>query len=287
MPSSRARCCVFLPILFLAFATLGLSAAPADSGLAEAARWVRRIVAHRGSSIDRPENTLAAYARAIEAGAHAIEVDLRLTRDGHLVSLHDPILDRTTNGTGPVGSLTLAEVQRLDAGRSFAPAWRGERVPTFREILELAKGRADVFLDLKEQGEAYTARVVADIRRWGEPARIILGVRSAEDIRYYRRHLPEASMVGLIPTTKEIEAFAEAGVPVIRLWPHWLEEPGVLERVRKAGASLMTNAGKGTREETVPLLRAKPEMLFTDDPAGLAAVLRGLAAAQDPKGEKD
>jgi len=248
-----------------------------NADLADAARNVRAIVAHRGSSIDRPENTLAAYSRAIEAGAHAIEVDLRLTRDGHLVSLHDPVLDRTTNGKGPVSDLTLAEVQRLDAGTSFHPDWRGQRVPSFREILELAKGRIDVFLDLKDTGEAYSGQVVKDIRQWGDPREIILGVRSVQDAQYFRQHLPEARMVGLIPKPDDIESFVQAGVPVIRIWPHWLDQPGIVERVRKAGAALMSNAGKATREETLPLLAIRSEMLFTDDPAGLAELLKGLS----------
>ena len=84
------------------------------SDLASAARNVRLIVAHRGSSVDRPENTLASYRRAIEAGAGAIEVDLRLTRDGHLVSLHDPRLDRTTDGAG---AGRRAHARRSEAAR--------------------------------------------------------------------------------------------------------------------------------------------------------------------------
>src|SRR5215213_7066267 len=86
-------------------------------------------IGHRGASGLEPENTLRAFRRAEVEGADALELDLRVTRDGHLVVLHDRTVNRTTDGTGLVGELTLAEVQELDAGM-------GEKVPALREILE-------------------------------------------------------------------------------------------------------------------------------------------------------
>lgn len=268
----------------LACGALVTMAAPADTAGAEAARAVRGIIAHRGSSADRPENTLAAYRRAIEAGADAIEIDLRLTKDGHLVSLHDDTLDRTTDGSGPVESITLAEVRKLDAGAWFGPEFKGERVPTFPEILKLARGRILVFLDLKDGDDAYAHQVVEDVRRWGDPAKTMLGVRSVGAAVFYRKQLPATMQVGLIPKPDDLEAFVAAGVDVIRLWPHWLE-PGtggrtsgeqLLERVRKSGRQLLLNAEAGTAEYVKLALPAKPDYLFTDDPALLRRTLREL-----------
>ena len=85
---------------------------------------VGQIIAHRGSSADRPENTLAALKRAIDAGATAVEVDVRSTKDGKLVILHDATLDRTTDGTGPLAEKTWTEVRKLDAGSWFDPKYR-------------------------------------------------------------------------------------------------------------------------------------------------------------------
>jgi glycerophosphoryl diester phosphodiesterase len=249
-------------MLHLLLVSMCLCAAPAVSETI-------LIVAHRGSSADRPENTMAAYRRAIEAGAGAIEVDLRQTKDGHLVSLHDARLDRTTNGSGPLASVALAEVLQLDAGS-------GERVPTFPQILELAKGRVDVLLDLKGQGNAYLERIIEEVRQVGEPRRIIVGVRSVEDAFYFRRHLPEARQVGLIPTPADLELFVKAGVEVVRLWPAWLADRTLIPRLQKAGAGLLVSVGKGTREEVRPVLPARPVMLFTDDPARLAQTLKSL-----------
>src|SRR5947199_46490 len=82
-------------------------------------------------------NTLAGIRRATEAGAHVAEVDIRTTKDGALVCMHDPDVDRTTDGTGKVATLTLADIRKLDAGAKFDAKYKGERVPTLREVLEL------------------------------------------------------------------------------------------------------------------------------------------------------
>ncbi len=100
-------------------------------------------VAHRGASADRPENTLPAFELAVEQGADVIEADVRRTADGALLVLHDPTLDRTTSGTGPLSALGEAEARRLDAGD-------GAPLPTVAEVLETARGRVRVNLDLKE-----------------------------------------------------------------------------------------------------------------------------------------
>jgi glycerophosphoryl diester phosphodiesterase len=97
------------------------------------------LQAHRGAAGLAPENTLAAFRMALELGADGTEMDLQLTRDGVVVVIHDETVDRTTDGRGPIGDLTLAEVKRLDAGAKFGPAFRGERIPTLRELIDLVK----------------------------------------------------------------------------------------------------------------------------------------------------
>jgi len=105
--------------------------------------WLRDYrplsVAHRGHSIAYPENTLEAYRKAIELGIEMIECDLNITRDGKLVMMHDPTLDRTTNGTGHVSAATWEEIQGLDAGGKFKPEFAGARVPSTEETLLLYK----------------------------------------------------------------------------------------------------------------------------------------------------
>jgi glycerophosphoryl diester phosphodiesterase len=147
-------------------------------------------IAHRGASAYAPEHTLAAYRLAIEMGADYVEQDLQLTRDGALVCLHDPSLERTTNveevfpdrgvvleiegerrTVWPVSEFTLAEIRRLDAGGWFGEEFSGERVPTFQEAIDLVKRRAGIYPETKEPEhyaalgacmEAEVASVLAD-----------------------------------------------------------------------------------------------------------------------------
>jgi len=96
------------------------------------------ICGHRGHSIGAPENTIAAFRATRENGGTSCEIDTVLTRDGEIVVMHDLLVDRTTDGTGAVRDMTLAEVTALDAGAFFAPAFAGERVPTLRQAIDAA-----------------------------------------------------------------------------------------------------------------------------------------------------
>lgn len=263
-----------LPALLLVLPAL--AADPPPPAVARAAAGVREVIGHQGSCADRPGNTLAGLRRAIEAGAHASEVDVRTTRDGALVCLHDAEVDKTTDGTGKVAALTLADIRRLDAGVRFDAKFRGERVPTLREVLEAAFGKVGVMLDLKEDGDEYLAKIAAEVRTHGEPKRAVVGVRSVAHAKAMRMLLPEARQIGLVPTLDDIRPFAVAGVTVIRLWPRWLEDATAVARVREAKCELHLGTGGGTPAEVVPLLAHRPESLASDDPTRLVRTLREL-----------
>ena len=109
---------------------------------------------HRGSSACAPENTLPAIAQAFVDGAVGTEIDTRMTSDGVVVAFHDATVDRTTDGTGDIASLTLAEVKALDAGSWFSPDFVGTRVPTLEEVLVASKGKGIIYLDIKTGGQA-------------------------------------------------------------------------------------------------------------------------------------
>jgi glycerophosphoryl diester phosphodiesterase len=109
-------------------------------------------VAHRGASGNYPENTLLAFQKALEIGVDEIELDLYLTKDDRLIIMHDSTVDRTTDGTGAISELTLAEIKALDAGGVFGEQFRGERVPTWEEALELVQGKVGLNVHLKEGG---------------------------------------------------------------------------------------------------------------------------------------
>jgi glycerophosphoryl diester phosphodiesterase len=108
------------------------------------------LIAHRGGAAEAPENTLAAFRYSLSLGIRWFELDVQMSRDGALVVFHDETLDRTTDGDGPIASLTLDDVRRLDAGSWFGPQYAGERIPLLREVLELcASEGAGVFVELK------------------------------------------------------------------------------------------------------------------------------------------
>ena len=265
--------------VLLFFTALVPAADPPD--VAKAAARVKEVIGHMGSCADRPGNTVVGVMRAAEARANAAEVDVRTTKDGVLVCLHDDTVDRTTDGKGEVADLTLTEIKKLDAGVKFDAKYKGERVPTLREVLAAAKGKVGVMLDLKEDGEEYAKRIAAEVREHGEPKRLIIGVRSVEHAKLFGKLLPEARQIGLVPTVDDIEPFAKAGVKVIRLWPKWLSDETLVPKVRKLGLELHLGTGNGTRAEVLPLLAHAPESLASDDPAMLVKTLKEIREAKE------
>lgn len=105
----------------------------------------RIIIAHRGASAHAPENTLLSFEKAWRYGADMIELDVHETDDGHLVCIHDATIDRTTNGTGAVSSLTLSEIQKFDAGM-------GQQIPLLEDVIKFSKGKIQVNIELKIAG---------------------------------------------------------------------------------------------------------------------------------------
>jgi glycerophosphoryl diester phosphodiesterase len=118
------------------------------------------VIAHRGVALEAPENTLPAIAKAIELGCAMAEIDLRYTADGEVVVFHDATVERTTDGTGRVADKTLSDLRSLDAGVRMDAAFRGTRVPTFREVVDLSRGKIQLYLDLKETDPRPVVRLV-------------------------------------------------------------------------------------------------------------------------------
>jgi len=110
------------------------------------------VAGHRGDRADAPENTLPAFEAAFASGLDIVETDVQLTADGYAVLLHDATVDRTTDGTGAIEDLTLAQVQTLDAGSWFAPEFTGTRIPQLGEFLDLlaATPRTRALVELKD-----------------------------------------------------------------------------------------------------------------------------------------
>jgi glycerophosphoryl diester phosphodiesterase len=123
------------------------------------------VVAHRGNSSVAPQNTMAAFEAACRAGADAVELDVRRTRDGELVVIHDRDVSRTTDGDGKIKDLDLDRLRAFDAGSRFSSAFAGQRVPLLSEVLDLLATSGDVgaFVELKGLWSTQEAGRVADL----------------------------------------------------------------------------------------------------------------------------
>jgi glycerophosphoryl diester phosphodiesterase len=274
------------------------------------------LVAHRGASAYAPEHTIPAYELGIEQGADFIEPDLQITRDGVLVALHDLTLERTTDvrerfpdryrewpegdstrRVWPVSDFTLAEVRTLDAGSWFSEEFAGARIPTFDEVVELARGRAGVFPETKAPS-TYSGlgfemeRLVVEVlrahgldRAGADPATpVVIQSFSEESLRLMRdEHGSDLPLVFLLGgpgseewTTDEglarIGEFADGIGPSRRL----IEEDATLvDRAHAAGLTV-TPYTFGTNDEVTPdalrreMVRAICELgvdgLFTNNP---------------------
>lgn len=167
---------------------------------------------HRGNGIDRPEQTLAAYRRALDLGASMIEFDVRLTSDDRLVVIHDATLERTTNGSGPVISHTADEIRTLDAGAWFAAEFAGERVPLLEEVCTLL-GRAGALgcVEVKAETAEHAERTALLLADWllvnDQEARLRMSSFHLDALESVARRAPS------IPLLPWMDEFSPADVP--------------------------------------------------------------------------
>lgn len=212
-----------------------------------------RIIAHRGDSAAHPENTLAAFAAALEVGAELVELDVQLTRDGHVVVIHDPTVERTTNGRGAVGELTLVELRALSAGYPavFGDAFSGERVPTLAEALHFLRGRARTVIEIKRESAAgphadaddgIEALTLAEVHRAGVQREVALVSFGTEVLLRCRRLDPQVPRGHLFHrvSADELLAAAAAVQADIVLPEKGLLDAGLCARIRAAGLHVAT-----------------------------------------------
>lgn len=259
------------------FLTLGPMLA-ASSGAAAPGwpEWNVAFVAHRGGIVPgHPENTLAAFRQAIKHGAEVIEIDLRGTKDGGVVIMHDETLDRTTNGKGKVTDYTLAELKKLDAGA-------GERIPTYEEVLQLVAGTGvKLLLDIKESPVLDKHKVVRLTDKYNAALNVIVGPRNLDDLRAFRTLNPNLRTLGFIRNVEDIEPFAQAGVDIIRLWPKWIyANPGLVKKVHQLGKPVWTTANDASREELEKLIKLGVNGILSDLPEVMNKLLADMKKAR-------
>ncbi|MEU1864551.1 glycerophosphodiester phosphodiesterase [Streptomyces gardneri] len=161
--------------------------------VAAASLSLPEVIAHRGASSLAPENTLISGEVARRAGADWIENDVRPSKDGVPYVLHDANVDRTTNGTGHVGKLTSAQINALDAGSWFAPAYKGVRIPTLAaQLADLRVRGGRLLLDITgTRGKADIARIIRTVREQKMMDRVLVQSFFPESLRQVRALAPE------------------------------------------------------------------------------------------------
>jgi glycerophosphoryl diester phosphodiesterase len=240
------------------------------------------VVAHRGASAERPENTLASFERAIETGADAVEFDVRITADGHAVVLHDPDVARTTDGGGVVGDLTLEEVRALRVGGS------DERVPTLEEALRFCSGGIAVDVEIKnipgepdfepEHERAVDALFAAlDAVAFDGPVLVSsFNPASIAHARRARPGIPTGLLTGFSVEARDaLSAAAAAGHPWVLPFVLQVREAGdhYVAWVHDAGLRVGTWIVDDPTE-AVALMRAGVDAVATNDPAAIVAARR-------------
>ena len=201
------------------------------------------VIAHRGASGHAPENTLAAFQRAVELGAQFIETDLHLTRDARFVAIHDDVVQRTTNGKGRVRDLTLNELRELDAGKWFDRDFSGEKVPTLEEVLEFGRAQDVVFyLEIKfERDWGMDRALVAALQAADAAPRTVVISFDAAAVDEVRRR-DTSLMTGLLvedPRVDALKAATDAGARQICVRYDQISHE-LCSRARRAGLPLVT-----------------------------------------------
>jgi len=152
------------------------------------------IIAHRGASAVAPQNTLAAFRKAMELGADGVELDVQLSADGAVVVIHDLNVDKATDGTGRVASKTLDELKALDAGIKFSPQFAGERIPTLLQVFEALEGKLLVNVELKDfnpRSSVLAAPVVEVVRKHAMEKRVLFSSFNPFALRAVKRLAPQ------------------------------------------------------------------------------------------------
>ncbi len=165
------------------------------------------VISHRGNHVKVPENTIAAIQEAIRVGADYVEIDLRTTKDGQLVLSHDATVDRMTDWKGKVRDLTFEEIEKLKVGKNEGSVYR---VPTFREVLNVCKGRMNIYLDFKDADVEETYR---QIEAAGMEKQVVVYLNKPEQYKQWKKAAPAMPLMSSLPdgikTPEQFRQFLE------------------------------------------------------------------------------
>lgn len=240
------------------------------------------LLAHRGDLTHAPENTLPAFSQAVQKGADGVELDAKLTADGHVIVIHDATVDRTTNGSGKVSSFTLEEIRRLDAGAWFDPKFAGTQVPLLEEVFETLGREKLINIELTNYStprDGLVEKVCGLIRKHNNQDQIIFSSFFASNLKIAARIMPEVprgllAMPGLLGMWSRSFGFMFGDYQALH--PHISntsrEQVQRVHRLKRRVHVWTANSP----EEITRLRDWGVDGIFTDDPAtALRALGRG------------
>lgn len=239
------------------------------------------VVAHRGSSALAPENTLAAFRRAIEDGADAIELDVRLTRDEEVIVFHDSTLRRTTDGRGRVEEQTLSKLRELTAGRWYGRQFAVEQIPTLAEVFQLVRESVGINIELKSDVRSRRRSLLVErccdvIRTHRGESVTLLTSFHHQSVLEAREHLPHLTCGFLFHplqhlTATRLKNVRNAGIEYIVLGG-----PSMRKNAVERAHGLGLHVGEFTINTPGRLRRAvryRADAIFTDSPARMLQLL--------------
>jgi glycerophosphoryl diester phosphodiesterase len=230
-------------------------------------------ISHRGEHLHHPENTMPAFAEAVRLGADYIEVDVRTTADGRLVLSHDADVSRCTDGTGEVSKMTLDQIRALDAGIKKAPEFAGTKVPTFDEVLDYARGKINIYVDVKQVS---AKDLVAHLVDHGMADHVVIYsgriTKELHELNPKLKIMPEASTVELV----------QMAIPVVHppVWAFGAGDwkPEIIKLAKDSGAEVYVDRQGSDRTDSPEGWQAAIDMgadgIQSDRPGELVQYLR-------------
>lgn len=229
------------------------------------------VVVHRGANFLAPENTLPSARAALKYGAEWIELDVRKSKDGVLYNLHDETLDRTTDGHGPIHLVTSSEIERLDAGSWFGPAFRGLKVPRIETMLDSLKGKANVFFDVKKGTPV--ADLVKLVRAKGFEKNSFFWFADAKMVPEFVKLAPEMKIKVNASDIEEIKKWQAVCRPsYVEIEPENITK-NLVNYCHKNGILVMAAIQNGNEEAYKKAIQAQPDLVNIDQPELWARVV--------------
>ncbi len=230
------------------------------------------IIAHRGASSFAPENTTAAFRKAVELNADAIEFDVKLTKDGEMVIIHDQLLERTTNGSGKVIDCTYEELYRLDAGSFFSEEFKGEKIPLLKNVLEQFSDKLLINIEItnyKSSHDGLAGNIAALVKAMGIEKRVFFSSFLPKNLKITSEILPEVptallTLPGLPGLLSRSGLFYKISPQLIH--PYYKDISAAYIKRQHAKGRKVNVWTVNQKEDMQEMIKLEVDGLITDDP---------------------